>query len=58
MKADKYKVDGSKNVDIRRLPVNSNSDGVSREEIERKYAALKEDIVKLDDAFRADAAKV
>lgn len=55
MKADKYKVDGSKNVDIRRLPVNSNSDGVSREEIERKYAALKEDIVKLDDAFRADA---
>ncbi|MGI6178168.1 MAG: PPK2 family polyphosphate kinase [Eubacterium sp.] len=55
MKADKYKVDGSEKIDIRKLPVNSNADGVTREDIETKYAAAKEEIVKLDDAFRADA---
>ena len=54
MNADKYAVTGEKKVDITKLPTNSRSDKVDKEEIIKKYEENKLRLAELQDRFYAD----
>lgn len=55
MKADKYIINGSKKIDIRKLSTNSKEDKVLKEEIIQKYEENKQELIALQDKFYADA---
>ena len=54
MKVSKYVVNGSKKVDITKLPTNSKEDKVNKEKILEKYEANKLELAALQDKFYAD----
>lgn len=54
MKAEKYIVNGTKEVDIRKLPTDSKKDKVNKEKIIEKYEQNKAEISLLQDKFNAD----
>lgn len=54
MKADRYRIDGSKKVDIRQLPTDSRQDKVDKEEILAAYAKNQKKMAQLQDVLRAD----
>ena len=55
MKADKYAVNGSKKIDIRKLPTDSKADKADKEEILQKYEENKRILAELQDKYYADA---
>lgn len=55
MKADKYIIKKEGKTDIRKLPTDSKSDNVVKEEIIAKYEENKQELIALQDKFYADA---